>query len=57
MFKVTGIVLVIALLIVFGPLLTIWSLNTLFPALNIDYTWQTWASVILLGGAFRGSAK
>jgi len=57
MFKVIGIVLLIVLLLVFGPLLTIWALNTLFPALNIDYTWQTWAAVILLGGAIRGSAK
>jgi len=41
--------------IVVGPLLSIWSLNTLFPVLAIPYTIQTWAAVALFGGMFRGS--
>lgn len=27
-----------------GPILGIWALNTLFPVLHIDLTWQTWAA-------------
>ena len=41
--------------IVVGPLLSIWALNTLFPVLVIPYTIQTWAAVMLVGGLFSGS--
>jgi hypothetical protein len=42
-------------LIVVGPLLTIWALNTLFPVLAIQYTWQTWLAVIFVGGFLRAN--
>jgi len=48
-----GIALLVAVIIV-GPLLGIWSLNTLFPVLNIPYTWQTWAAFLLLFGSVTG---
>lgn len=48
-----GLTLLIAV-IVFGPLLGIWSLNTLFPVLAIPYTWQTWAAFFLLFGSITG---
>ncbi len=35
-------------------LLVIWSLNTLFPVLEIQYTWQSCIAVIALVGAVRG---
>lgn len=41
-------------LIVFGPILTIWAFNTLFPSLLIPYTWQTWAATIVAVAAVRG---
>jgi hypothetical protein len=40
--------LFIALLLIFGPLFTIFALNTLFPVLQIPFTLQTWASVMFL---------
>jgi len=43
-----GIILIVVLIAI-GPLLVIWSLNTLFPALNIDYTIWTWLAVVILG--------
>ena len=43
------------IVIIAGPLLSIWALNTLFPVLAIPYTIQTWAAVMLVGGMFRGS--
>lgn len=49
------IILAIAILaIIFGPFLTIWSLNTLFPILAISYTLETWAAVIILHATVRG---
>ena len=51
---ILAIALVIFLLAI-GPILVIWSLNTLFPALAVPYTLETWAAVVLLGGALRGN--
>lgn len=49
-----AVVLVIALIIV-GPLLTIWALNTLFPTLAIPFTFWTWLAVVILGGVFKSN--
>ena len=50
--------LVIVALIAIGPLLTIWSLNVLFPLLAIPYSLESWAAVIILGGLFKaGKSK
>ena len=40
----------IVFFIAIGPWLVIWALNTLFPALAIPYTFETWGAVVLLGG-------
>lgn len=47
------IVLAVIVLVAIGPLLTIWSINVLFPALAIPYSLETWAAVIILGGLFN----
>jgi len=47
--SVTGFLIIVILLIVFGPLASIWALNTLFPALAIPYNFYTWASALILG--------
>ena len=47
--------LLIVIVIIVGPLLSIWALNTLFPMLAIPYTLETWAAMLLVGGMFRGS--
>ena len=47
--KIFILVLLFIVLIAFGPLATIWSLNTLFPALAIPYDIWTWLAVIWLG--------
>jgi hypothetical protein len=46
------LVLIVTVIIV-GPLLSIWSLNTLFPVLAIPYTFETWLAMLLVGVAFR----
>lgn len=55
----TGLVLIalIVLLIIIGPLATIWALNTLFPALAIPYDFFTWLAVIVLGSALRANVN
>jgi hypothetical protein len=40
-------------LIVFGPLATIWSLNTLF-MLSIPFTFKTWLAALYLSGIVGG---
>ena len=51
--KVILWIVVIIALVALGPLLTIWSMNVLFPALAIPYSLETWAAVIILGGLFN----
>jgi hypothetical protein len=51
------LILAIALIIVvivFGPIAGIWSLNTLFPVLAIPYTLETWCAFFLLFGSVSG---
>jgi hypothetical protein len=45
----------IVIVLIVGPLASIWALNTLFPVLAIPYTIQTWAAMLLVGGIFRSS--
>lgn len=54
----TKIILYVALvlfIIVMAPFASIWALNTLFPALAIPYTFDTWLASLLLSGAVGGS--
>jgi hypothetical protein len=55
MTKVLFMLALVVLLIVLGPIATIWSLNTLFPALAIPVTFDTWASALILGGVVGGT--
>ena len=48
-----GFVVLVFVFIIFGPLLTVWALNTLFPVLAIPYTFYTWLAVLVLGVTLR----
>jgi hypothetical protein len=50
---VVGFAVLIVALVVLGPLIVIWSMNTLFPVLAIPYTWQTWLSVLVMSAFFQ----
>jgi len=50
--KIAVLVGFIILLILVGPLVTIWSLNTLF-GLGIAYTFWTWLAMVVLGMFFN----
>lgn len=56
MFKVLFLVAIAIALVVIAPFASIWALNTLFPALNIAYTFDTWLAALLLSGALGGSS-
>lgn len=47
------IVTLFALLLI-GPLLTIWSMNVLFPVLAIPYNFFTWVAALWLGAVLSG---
>jgi len=51
---ILGLLVVVALVIL-GPVATIWSLNTLFPALNIPIDFDHWCAVVVLGGVFKAN--
>jgi hypothetical protein len=51
-----GVVLLIVVMIVFGPLVTIWSLNTLF-GMGIEYTLWTWLAAVWLSMVTFGSVS
>ena len=53
--KVIMAIAVIVLLAALGPWLVVWSLNTLFPALAIEFTFWTWCAVVILGVFFRAN--
>jgi len=54
MSKISFLLIVLFVAVVFGPLLTIWSLNTLFPVLAIPYSIETWFATVIIAGIFRG---
>ena len=49
------VVLVIGV-IIFTPLACIWSLNVLFPVLNIPYTFNTWIAAFFFTSLFGSGA-
>jgi len=51
-----GLLLIIAGFILF-PIAVIWSLNTLFPMLNIPITLDTWLATLLLGLFIRSTVE
>lgn len=55
--KILFWIAVVAALVILGPVAVIWSLNTLFPALAIPLTFETWCAVVVLSGVFKTTVK
>ena len=53
--KILFVLIAILVLLVIFPIATIWSLNTLFPALAIPVTLETWMATVILGGVIGGT--
>lgn len=54
---VVAIIALVLALIIAGPILIIWALNTLFPVLAIDYTIWTWLAVVIIGAFIRAKVS
>jgi hypothetical protein len=54
---VVGVIALVVGLIIIGPLLTIWALNTLFPVLAIEYTIWTWLAALILGALLSPTVR
>ena len=52
---IVALLLTIIVVVICGPLAMIWSLNTLFPVLNIPYTLETWAAAFIIPSLFKVS--
>jgi hypothetical protein len=52
-----GLIAFVVLLIVIGPLATIWAWNTLFTGYPIAYSFDTWLAVVILGAFFRANVS
>ena len=52
---ILGAVVLAIVLILVGPLLVIWSINTLFPVLAVPYDIWRWLAVVILFGAVRAN--
>jgi len=52
--KMNLLLVLMIVLIILGPIATIWSLNTLFPVLAIPYTFETWVAAVVVAGIIRG---
>jgi len=54
MAKILFVLAVVLLVVICGPLATIWALNTLFPVLAIPTTVETWMAAFLLTAVVSG---
>ena len=52
---IVGVSVIVALMVILGPLVLIWSLNTLFPVLAIQYSFWTWLAALFLAAAVKNS--
>ena len=55
MVKILLVLGAILALLVIMPIATIWSLNTLFPALAIPLSFDTWIATVVLSGVVGGT--
>ena len=51
--KILFWVVFLVALVILGPVAVIWSLNTLFPALAIPLSLDTWCAVVVLSSVFK----
>ena len=56
-FKIILAIALVIVLLAIGPWLVIWSLNTMFPVLAIEFTFWTWCAVVVLGTFFRANVS
>lgn len=55
--KLALIIAFVCFLVIISPILTIWALNTLFPALSIPTTFDTWLAALIVNGMLYSRAS
>lgn len=53
MTKVILVIVLAAFMVIAAPIAMLWALNTLFPALAIPYTLETWLAAFIIPAAFK----
>lgn len=48
-----GILIVVVAVVIGAPIALIWAINTLFPAVAIPYTLETWLAAFIIPAAFK----
>lgn len=54
---IVAILALAVLAVIFGPLITIWAVNTLFPMLAIPYNFYSWLAVVVLNLTLRSNVS
>lgn len=54
---IVAILILAVLAVIFGPLATLWAVNTLFPLLAIPYNFYSWLAVVVLNLTLRSSVS
>jgi len=52
---ILGIALLVLVYLILVPIAVIWSMNTLFPVLNIPVNFDTWCAIVVFGGFIRST--
>ena len=52
-----GLIALVVVVIAIGPLVTLWAFNTLFPALALAYSLETWVAVVIIGAFLRANVS
>jgi len=55
--KYLAMLIALIAIVIFGPFLIIWSLNTLFPVLAIPLNIETWIATFVLSGSLGTTVK
>lgn len=55
--KYLFIILLAVAVVIGGPLATLWALNTLFPALAIPYTIDTWFAAFIVQAVLKANVS
>ena len=53
--KIILIVIVVAVILIAGPLALIWAINTLFPVVVIPYTIDTWLAAFIVQAVLKST--
>jgi hypothetical protein len=54
---IVAILALATLVLIFGPIATLWAVNTLFPMLAIPYNFYSWLAVVVINLTLRSNVS